>query len=153
MIRAVVFVLLLVIVEAARNHEVCNEYRTFEHERQCGPKGYFLAYGERYCNKFLDSVSSFDEDGRKFIRCTATCLVDSMRSYLDQHSSGTCAAIEHDAYRQHVKCYLKCGFCGACKANRRALLSVYKASDFFSFDAMRTVLSVLRKCGWGCVFV
>lgn len=34
--------------------QVCNSYRQFENRFQCGPNGYFLGYGERYCKRFFD---------------------------------------------------------------------------------------------------
>uniref|UniRef100_A0A914DPT7 Secreted protein n=1 Tax=Acrobeloides nanus TaxID=290746 RepID=A0A914DPT7_9BILA len=32
----------------------CQEYQCWEQEAQCGPNGYFLEYGLKYCNRSSD---------------------------------------------------------------------------------------------------
>jgi hypothetical protein len=32
--------------------EGCNSYECWENIAHCGPKGYLIAYGEKYCRKF-----------------------------------------------------------------------------------------------------
>ncbi|KAI6240711.1 hypothetical protein M3Y99_00441800 [Aphelenchoides fujianensis] len=142
-----VFFTLLVVFGFAVGDPVCNNYAKFEKKFHCGAKGYFLGYGERYCRRFFSMVNEFDQTGKAFVACTGSCLVDKMNAYLKSNPKTNCSQIENDAYSQHVGCYIQCGFCKACKTNRKALMDVYSLKDFGSFGAMRTVEQVLNKCG------
>lgn len=40
--------------------EVCNFYKDFEKAFNCGPNGFFIKSGLRYCNRFYDPSKSLN---------------------------------------------------------------------------------------------
>ncbi|KAI6173073.1 hypothetical protein M3Y98_01043200 [Aphelenchoides besseyi] len=144
------FTLLFILFEGtavATNHPICKYYEEFEEQHRCGSNGYFLAFGQKYCNKFLDSESEFNRIGRNFVDCTAKCLVKRLESYLEIQSQLTCPTITDKAFEMHVDCYLECNFCAAWCTNKRTLFKIYDVRDFQTSRAIRTVFEVLHKCG------
>ncbi|KAI6192054.1 hypothetical protein M3Y97_00294400 [Aphelenchoides bicaudatus] len=139
---------------------VCNSYNTLERQFKCGQSGYFIGYGLRYCNRFFnkDYYSHFDNTGKHFVNCTGPCLIDELKSFLKTTPKAGCQAITNKAFGTHVDCYVKCGFCKACKTNKDALRRIYEFKDFLSTKALETVEDTLKKCGGiisgalGCLF-
>ncbi|KHN73451.1 hypothetical protein Tcan_01871 [Toxocara canis] len=73
-------------------------------------------------------------------------------SALRQNQKASCADIKKSAFESHTNCYVKCDFCRVCKSDKWNLIGSYDYSDFFSWTAIKQVLSVLAHCGgpWKC---
>ncbi|KAI1728648.1 stanniocalcin family domain-containing protein [Ditylenchus destructor] len=131
--------------------EGCFAYKCFEKTAHCGPNGYLLAYGTKYCQRFHepDVYDRFDEDGKAFINSTASCLINKMEQYIQKHSEKLidCNDLTAEAFRSHVDCYLQCDFCHVCKTNKAALFHAYDLTDFFDKLALEQVWSIISKCG------
>ncbi|KAH7726067.1 Protein W01A8.8 [Aphelenchoides avenae] len=127
----------------------CNAYKCIEDKKQCGPEGYLLGYGLKYCNRFFESdvYDRYDVAGKAFISCTKNCLIGKIYENLQKDPSGTCDALKEFAFKSHVDCYTGCGFCDMCKTNKAALLHTYDLGDFFSKQALDQVYSVAKTCG------
>ncbi|MGY4629836.1 hypothetical protein [Bradyrhizobium sp. USDA 4486] len=87
----------------------CNVYATcFAKYCPCKEQNeYFLAYGKKYCEKFL-GLSNFSQTGVKWRDKTLLCLQEAIVPKLDisENPSCDCKAMRAFAFETHVKCYL-----------------------------------------------
>ncbi|KAH7711020.1 Protein W01A8.8 [Aphelenchoides avenae] len=127
----------------------CNAYKCIEDKERCGPKGYPLAFGLKYCNRFFepDVYNRYDKPGQAFIRCTKDCLIGVLQNWTTKCSNIPCDVLEGAAFTSHVDCYLSCGFCDICANNKAALWHTYDLKDFISKHAWDQVVAVAKACG------
>ena len=45
---------------------------------ECGPSGYPLGYGLKYCNRFVDNYKLFSKEGKEWISGTLLCLKEDL---------------------------------------------------------------------------
>ena len=83
-----------------------------EAEYQCGPSGYPLGYGLKYCNKFVDNFDLYDADGQAWIEGTLICLKEALLPLVLDNTGQTCSSLSDYAFNSHVDCYVDNGFCG-----------------------------------------
>ncbi|KAJ4474230.1 hypothetical protein J3R30DRAFT_649097 [Lentinula aciculospora] len=89
----------------------------------CGPEGYPLGFGEKFCTKFNmpQNVERLSTKGKDWMWTTMGCLQRALVSELDVpvvssglQSSSTedvCKALEDKAFSTHAPCYLSSGLC------------------------------------------
>lgn len=70
----------------ARNKQQCDKYLEFEQQLSCGPSGYPIGYGFRYCHRFYDHYDEFTSNGQQYIDCTGKCLIDQLNRYINEVS-------------------------------------------------------------------
>ncbi|ETV98092.1 hypothetical protein H310_08837, partial [Aphanomyces invadans] len=70
----------------------------------CGPRGYAIDFGEKYCVKFNEKKDWFSEDGRRWLDGTMTCLQQKLVPML-RSPNVTCEAIRTFAFNSHPACY------------------------------------------------
>jgi|MDSW01.2.fsa_nt_gb hypothetical protein len=102
----------------------CSEYRAFDDcqmcemysclEAQnglnCGDRGYFRGYGQKYCARFSAITGEFMSDaGRQWLANVRSCLLDEVESLLEDTSS--CKDIRQGAFDSHPGCYVQSGLC------------------------------------------
>lgn len=140
--------------ESALLYNDCSFYSDFlEAKFNCGPKGYPIGYGYKYCNRFLQKNDIFTNSAQRWVSGTLLCLkqqlLESLTNYneLDKNS---CSLIQKEAFNSHAICYIQNGFCEEFKKNKFRfmidLLQVYEIQDFFSTLAVKQVKSVLATC-------
>ena len=57
----------------------CTFYdKCLEATYNCGPEGYPLGYGLKYCDRFKDSYKEFTPQGRKWVQGTLLCLKEAL---------------------------------------------------------------------------
>src|SRR6266403_116453 len=73
----------------------CQFYACREAEHACGASGYYLAYAEKYCVRFLDVAR------------------DCLMRYVDDElpPADACDDVRARAFHSHVACYHDNGFC------------------------------------------
>ena len=74
----------------------------------CGPSGYAIGYGYKYCNKF--SSPEFEEcassDGEEWMNSTLTCLQEALVPIIESDIEDiSCLSIKLDAFDSHSICY------------------------------------------------
>ena len=92
----------------------CDIYATLESNIQsCGPLGYLLGYGQRYCHLFSLNALNFSLKGQNWVRLTRFCLANkiSQISLIDSNSYNTCKEIQEYGIQSHASCYVSSGFC------------------------------------------
>ncbi|CAI5439245.1 unnamed protein product [Caenorhabditis angaria] len=133
-------------IHASVDPSICQEYLEVEDQFHCGQLGYPLHYGYKNCMAFTNSTNRdrFDETGKAWIDCTAPCLVDAMKNI--SKTSSTCSEIQNKAFASHVDCYMSCGFCAMCRANKIALAQTFDLTDFLNLNSIWQVLQISAKC-------
>lgn len=128
----------------------CSYYiECLEANYHCGPDGYPVGYGNKYCSKFLQFFDDFPPEGKQWVEKTLTCLKGAIQPNIK--SSLTCQNIFDIAFDSHPDCYVQSGFCTALLNNMtsmtKALIEVYEVKDFLSFTSMKQVVISAGKCG------
>ena len=131
----------------------CDYYsECLEAKFHCGPTGYPLGYGGKYCKKFLSFYNDFTSEGQAWISKTLLCLKQALIPVYDD-SSKTCPQIYNFAFDSHPQCYYNSGFCSLFGNPRigfdtiKALLKVFEIRDMIALSSFKQILIVAGMCG------
>lgn len=86
----------------------CDFYICKEQEHPCGPRGYWMEFGQPYCEKFLLDEGSFSPQSQVWLQDVRLCLQERVA---DISSEFSCETIHKEAMHSHVSCYVDTGFC------------------------------------------
>ncbi len=89
----------------------CGFYRQCMEARvACGPSGYALSYGEKYCKKF-SSETRLSPKGKAWRDAALICLQKSLLPIVqtEEGTQPTCEAVMDTAFDSHPLCYLDPG--------------------------------------------
>ncbi|KAJ6643668.1 hypothetical protein Bhyg_08632 [Pseudolycoriella hygida] len=75
----------------------------------CGPNGYALGYGLKFCQKFKARSLLFSPRGRQWILSTTKCLQNALVPIASGEVVKTCSEIQDYAYDSHPDCYTQPG--------------------------------------------
>lgn len=81
----------------------CGVYRQVERACACGPEGYALGYGLKYCRRFA-AEDRFSRLGRQWRDEIVACLQERLRAAMPR-TGCDCRAIRRSAYASHYACY------------------------------------------------
>ena len=147
----------------AKMPQNCSFYhRCLEAKFHCGPDGYPMGYGYKYCNKFLDSYDYYDDKGKKWIDDTLVCLKEALVKDMENQQEETCDQLLNNAFDSHVPCYTDNGFCSLAfnLGNPRAeagflyaLMKTYDVKDFMSLIAIKQVFNTIKTCGFSALSI
>lgn len=90
------------------NVESCSYYLCAEQRHTCGPRGYALGFGFRFCRVFLESQESYSPQAHQWLKDVRVCLMNALENTT---SEKTCGDIRRKAFHQHIDCYMSTGFC------------------------------------------
>jgi hypothetical protein len=80
-----------------------------ENYYSCGPEGYAIGYGFKYCNKFTSDKmrECVDVAGDEWVNNTLSCLQESLVPVIesDDVNDVSCMSIKLDAFDSHSTCY------------------------------------------------
>ncbi|KAJ3308258.1 CCR4-NOT regulatory complex component [Boothiomyces sp. JEL0838] len=72
----------------------------------CGPSGYTLGYGHRFCQAFKDGESQYTPKGQEWLKSVMMCLQQKLVPLVEGDMSfKTCDALRQYAYGTHPYCY------------------------------------------------
>ena len=135
--------------------ETCDFYLTcLEDEYHCGPDGYPVGYGHKYCSKFTDHLADFSESGQLWIKKTLVCLKQTLLPLVGKDDT-TCQIIHDAAFDSHPKCYALNGFCDLffdpvhILQNVKGLLNVYEIKDLTQLISIKQMVQTAGLCGEG----
>jgi hypothetical protein len=120
----------------------CQFYACREAEHGCGGSGYYVAYAEKYCVRFLQALRPrMSPAGQRFLDVARDCLM----RYVDQQlpSDDACDDVEARAFQSHVACYHDNGFCLLPPSDQWLLINTVDPADFNVSAAVQTALSCL----------
>lgn len=131
----------------------CEFYKLcLEDKYDCGPDGYPVGYGYKYCSKFVSFLNDFSESGQNWIHGTLICLKKALVPLID-NSDTTCQVIHDAAFASHPHCYVENGFCELfldpihILTNVKGLLEVYEIRDLAQPISFKQILQTVGLCG------
>lgn len=120
----------------------CQFYACREAEQACGPSGYYVAYAEKYCVRFLQSLRPrMSPAGQRFLDVARDCLM----RYVDDELApdDACDDVRARAFHSHVACYHDNGFCELPLTDQWLLINTVDPADFDLSAALQTAVSCL----------
>jgi len=135
-------------------HGNCQFYDVLEQSKQCGPKGYLIGYGGKYCRKFGENADEFNEAGKLWIKGVRKCLMHYILRDID-YKTVDCDELKRQAFESHVQCYVKPGYDsgdkGICQIwaskDLVGLFDTLEIKDFFQSPlAITQIFKVMFDC-------
>jgi len=84
----------------------CAFYRScVETSLRCGPDGYAIGYGEKYCKAFSLIDEGLSPKAIKWRDSTRTCLQQRLAKSIDAADDVTCSTVRSMAFNKHSECY------------------------------------------------
>lgn len=90
------------------NVDSCGFYLCEEKIHQCGPHGYPIGFGFKFCQIFLNSEQNYSQPAHEWLRRVRVCL---MNDFERPNDTRNCGQIKSDSFGSHVGCYVQTGFC------------------------------------------
>jgi hypothetical protein len=120
----------------------CQFYACREAEHACGPSGYYVAYAEKYCTRFLQSLRPrMSPAGQRFLDVARDCLMRFVDEQLPP--ADACDDVRTRAFQSHVACYHDNGFCSLPPSDQWLLINTVDPADFDVSAALQTAVSCL----------
>ncbi|EGD86927.1 hypothetical protein H112_05442 [Trichophyton rubrum D6] len=115
----------------------------------CGPDGYALAYGDRYCNRFSAASPQLSASGQEWVTKTMLCLQQKLVPVAlgkDEQVS-TCPAVREFAFSTHPECYIQGGVCLLAPTDWLVIVGTVGFTELFdSVEALATTLKTVKGC-------
>jgi len=124
----------------------------------CGPTGYALGFGDKYCRRFLNSEQEgcFDAPGAVWVNSTVACLQEVLVPLTQPPLVDTedCKEIKQTAFASHADCYTGGGginptapsvcFLGA--SDMRCVFGVIDLKDLVRPLGLQSEVKVVETC-------
>jgi hypothetical protein len=118
-----------------------------ESRYNCGPFGYPIGYGARFCQAFSDQRSKFSSEGLEWMLKTMQCLQTTLISEATALDGTTCSDLEHKAFASHAPCYVHSGLCKLSEADWLAILEIVHVKTLFrNWDAFKATVQAGEEC-------
>lgn len=105
--------------------DTCDFYLCKEMNDPCGNRGYWLAYGYKYCRIFITQTQNFPESSKEWMVKTRYCLQKSIS--LDTREL-SCSGDRDAAMDSHVHCYVDSGFCDLSIKERASIIWLLRSA-------------------------
>jgi hypothetical protein len=132
----------------------CSYYSCLESQYHCGPDGYPIGYGLKFCSAFDAHASDFSAEGQQWINATKLCLQQKLQP--DAQCNSTCSQVHDDAFAAHAGCYVDNGVCTLGPSDWLALEQTVGFKALFgSWDAIKQIFEAASGCVqlWGWLLV
>ncbi|KIK03692.1 hypothetical protein K443DRAFT_676526 [Laccaria amethystina LaAM-08-1] len=118
-----------------------------EAKYHCGPFGYPMGYGTKFCNKFSFSRDKFTKAGQKWMLDTMQCLQNALVSEATGAVNMTCQKLEEKAFASHPRCYLSSGLCELPMLDWLEIVKVVQLETLFqNWDAFKGTVEAAEGC-------
>ena len=133
----------------------CSFYEDcLETRYHCGPDGYPLGYGEKYCNKFNAAIDKFSPKAQVWMLDTMECLQRALvletTGPLDlagANEISPCDDLRRKAFDSHAECYIQNGLCTLGVKDWVEIVEVVDLKTLFgSWEALKEVLEASVGC-------
>lgn len=126
----------------------CDFYReALEPVYRCGPKGYPLAYGKKYCER-IRNIPDLSPDGQTWREVTGTCLQTALIPVLSKPLE-SCAKLSEYAYGTHSDCYVHNGVISICDLPSSDVAKIMDSIDrdtLWSPKSIQLIFELIREC-------
>lgn len=116
--------------------------KCLEAKNPCGPEGYPLGFGLKYCQIF--NKIELTVKGGKWFTDTMGCLQDVLVPFAENKTP--CDTIKKEAFKSHVKCYLVSGFCDLPFSDQAKIAATNLCDTVSSMAAVEHAATTLMKC-------
>lgn len=127
----------------APSSESCSYYQCKENQERCGEEGYLLHFGERLCQKYLDTQDESSPALQEWYPKVRLCLQEAVHSLPAPLS---CSDLQERAFETHLGCYISTGFCSLSMGDKLQVLEVAGA-DAFMPKTLEVSLEIAARCG------
>ncbi|KAJ3408445.1 hypothetical protein HDV05_004977 [Chytridiales sp. JEL 0842] len=111
----------------------------------CGPQGYAISYGGKYCKKFAAAEQKFSPKGQKWMWDVMSCLQKELVPRLGD-STFTCPQIKTFAYGTHPGCYVKSGMCELSPLDWLQIVDVIGFKTLIELETIQQQVDVGLSC-------
>lgn len=109
----------------------------------CGARGYYLGFGGRYCEKFLQVTRPrIGPAGQRFLDTVRDCLINFVDTQIP--AATTCSDVKQRAFNSHVACYRDSGFCSLPVSDQLLILNTVDLVDIDFVTILKTGLACLQ---------
>lgn len=122
----------------------CGFYACEEKRHHCGPRGYPLGYGFKFCQVFLNTEREYSLPAKSWLRRVRVCLMESFKR-VNGDTHKTCRKVKNDSFRSHIGCYKRTGFCDLRSSDRLQIIWALRNSVIYP-EAIRDGLAVMETC-------
>lgn len=114
----------------------------------CGPNGYPVGFGAKFCQKFSDDRAELSARGQAWMLDTMQCLQRALVPEATGTKPGvTCDSIKKKAFGTHAGCYVGSGLCKLSPSDWVAVVDIVRLKTLFeNWDALLSVLEVGGEC-------
>ncbi|KAK7056706.1 hypothetical protein VNI00_002423 [Paramarasmius palmivorus] len=118
---------------------------------QCGPNGYPIGYGLKYCTKFStpENLARFSQKGQDWMWDTMHCLQTALVPDLQTPATapGACEKLEEKAFGTHAQCYVSSGLCTLPPSDWLVIVDIVGLDTLFgSWDALVQSIEAAGGC-------
>lgn len=132
--------------ECVPSQDDCHFYLCQETKKNCGPNGYLIDYGYKFCHKYwVEQTQNYRPKTQVWIAKVRLCLQERLAS---MPSEASCRETSDEAFRQHVPCYIETGFCRLPVLERMKVIDTMKSS-LFRPEILSAGLNVILNCSNG----
>lgn len=126
----------------------CSFYAScLETRYHCGPSGYPIGYGQKYCQKFSDERSLLSSKGQTWMIDTMHCLQEALVPDVTRSATETCEELSDKAFGTHARCYLSSGLCDLPPEDWAAIVEIVDFKTLFqSWDAFKASVEAASGC-------
>ncbi|OCK80568.1 hypothetical protein K432DRAFT_404586 [Lepidopterella palustris CBS 459.81] len=118
-----------------------------EAQVHCGPSGYPLGYGLKYCTLFTAAKNKFSSAGQIWLTKTRLCLQCALVPYATGTKATTCPALKKTAFGTHPTCYVDSGVCTLPVGDWGVIVETVSLKELFgSMDALKATLETVEGC-------
>ncbi|RUS15880.1 hypothetical protein BC937DRAFT_91863 [Endogone sp. FLAS-F59071] len=104
---------------------------------QCGPNGYPVSYGNRYCTKFEMDQGELSEAGKKWMWNVMKCLEDTLVPTVTAEKQVSCNQLSRRAFDSHPYCYVRSGLCALPLSDLVAILNIIGLSALIHIEMFK----------------
>jgi hypothetical protein len=122
----------------------CEYYSCISQEKSCSSDSYPLAFGRRFCLRYGANISKFSENGKSWIENVRQCLIREMETF---ESDLSCSELQNKAFKSHIPCYVKSGFCELSLSDKRKIMQTLWPS-LGNPQVISDGMAVLKSCFW-----
>ncbi|KAF5334240.1 hypothetical protein D9758_017093 [Tetrapyrgos nigripes] len=131
----------------------------------CGPEGYPLGFGGKFCTKFSLNAARLSPQGQEWLYTTMHCLQVALVPMLQAHDSESegsssstsmttprsdsdaCKNLEKEAFSTHAPCYLSSGFCKLSLADRVVIVEIIGLKTLLqNWEVFESGVQVVKGC-------
>jgi hypothetical protein len=93
--------------QAHGEESTCLQYHVLDEQiLSCGPQGYALGFGARYCDRFSAlGISDLSAQGLAWRDATRACLLEDFTAIATDSEEPTCRDLKIRAFQSHPPCY------------------------------------------------